>query len=327
MKYLYFFSYFFVMCNAIFTFEEFKTTFNKKYENSEEEQYRHDIFYDNLQRIIEHNKVNKDFKLKMNHLGDLYSHEIYNSKNLQHKYHLNYELVDFYNHEIPKDINWVKEGAVTPVKNQGHCGSCWAFSTTGALEGLYYIQNHNLVSFSEQQLMDCSEKEGDAGCDGGLMDYAFKYVIDANGICTEQDYPYEEHNGTCHNCNKTFTITGYKDVQVNNETALQYIVAQQPVSVAIQADSFEFQFYSSGVFTGYCGNPSHFNLDHGVLVVGYGIDNITGLDYWLVKNSWGLWGDQGYIKLQRNVHYKEGKCGIAMSASYPVNCKKNLLLL
>ncbi len=306
--------------NAIYTFEEFKNTFNKVYSSNEEEQYRSDIFYDNLQKIVEHNKVNNNFKLKMNHFGDLYVYEFYNSKFLQKKY-LNYQPIEYYNYDIPKEVDWVKKGATTPAKNQGHCGSCWAFSTTGALEGLYYIENKKLVSFSEQQLMDCSNKEGNDGCDGGLMDFAFQYVIDANGICAENDYPYKEENQSCNNkCNKTFTISGYKDVQINNETSLQYIVAQQPVSVAIQANSFGIQFYHTGVFTGNCGIPGKFELDHGVLAVGYGTDNDTGLDFWKIKNSWGtIWGENGYFKIQRNVEYKEGKCGIAMQPSYPIN--------
>lgn len=319
MNYLYFLIFLPNIVFAINSFEEFKTTFNKVYFSSSEEQFRHDIFYDNLQRIIKHNRYNHDFKLKMNHFGDLYSHEFFNSHLLQHKYHLNYQLVESFFDQLPKEINWVEKGAVTPVKNQGQCGSCWAFSTTGALEGLNYIQNHKLVSFSEQQLMDCSDKEGDAGCGGGLMDYAFQYVIDADGICKEVDYPYTEHNGTCHTCKENFKIKGFKDVKVNNETALQHIVAKQPVSVAIQADSFELQFYSSGVFTGNCGEPGNFQLDHGVLVVGYGTDNKTKKDYWYVKNSWGsMWGDKGYFKLQRNVINNDGACGIAMNPSYPI---------
>lgn len=318
MKYLYFL--FFIQCAfAINSFEEFKEFYNKKYSSFEEEQYRQNVFYNNLQRIVYHNSINKDFKLKMNNFGDLYSDEYYTSVKLDRKFHSSYE---FSNSDIPTSIDWVKRGVVSPVKNQGQCGSCYAFSTTGALEGLYGILYNKSISFSEQQIMDCSVKEGDNGCDGGLMDYGFQYVIDAKGICKEEEYPYKEQNGTCHICDKVFNITGFVDVSQNNETALMYAVAQQPVSVAIQADSFEFQFYSHGVFTGYCGNAP-FDLDHGVLAVGYGSED--GKDYWLAKNSWGTWGNAGYIKLERNVNYKEGKCGIAMQPSYPI--KKEVIIL
>lgn len=304
---------------AINSFEEFKMTFGKEYNSIEEEYHRSLVFYQNLQRIVDHNMINTDFKLKMNEHGDLHSHEFYTQRVFEHRNYFNNQPIEYGNHQLPTEVNWVEKGAVTPAKNQGQCGSCWAFSTTGALEGLYFIHHNELVSFSEQQLMDCSVPEGDAGCNGGLMDYAFKYVIDAHGVCKEDDYPYTEHNGTCHKCNKVFTIDSYKDVRVNNETALQYAVAQQPVSVAIQADSFELQFYHSGVFTGHCGEPGNFQLDHGVLAVGYGTDNTTGKDYWYIKNSWGeMWGDNGFFKIERNVKNKDGKCGIAMQPSYPV---------
>ncbi len=297
---------------AIESFEEFKSTFSKKYETIEEELYRSSIFYENLARIVHHNSQNHQFKLKMNHFGDMYSHEYYKSSALDRKTHMSYT---FAGSDIPDSINWVERGVVSPVKNQGQCGSCYAFSTTGALEGLYGILYNKTVSFSEQQIVDCSSKEGDDACNGGLMDYAFKYVMDVGGICTEDDYKYTAKKGTCHKCKEVFDISGYVDVKKNNETALKYAVAKQPVSVAIQSNSFEFQFYSKGVFTGYCGKHP-FNLDHGVLAVGYGTEN--GTDYWLVKNSWGQWGEAGYIKLERNVKYAEGKCGIAMQPSYPV---------
>lgn len=299
---------------AINSFEEFKYTFNKVYSSIEEHDYREQVFYDNLAKIVHHNTYNKDFKLKMNNFGDLYSNEFY----MKNFYNRKTRLSHTFNLDVPDYVNWVEKGVVTPAKNQGQCGSCWAFSTTGALEGLYGILYNKTISFSEQQLMDCSIKEGDNGCNGGLMDFAFQYVIDANGICLESEYPYEETDDSCRVCNKVFNITGFVDVKKNNEEALKQAVAHQPVSVAIQADSQEFQFYSSGVFTGYCGKHP-FQLDHGVLAVGYGTDDNTGKDYWLVKNSWGeSYGLNGFIKIERNVNYKEGKCGIAMQPSYPV---------
>ena len=218
--------------------------------------------------------------------------------------------------DLPVEIDWVKMNAVTPVKNQGQCGSCWSFSATGAIEGANAITNGNLESFSEQELVDCSKKYGNMGCRGGLMDNAFHYVMD-NGLCTEDDYPYTASDDTCvsANCKSAVTISDCADVPADNELALKEAVSKQPVSVAIEADTRTFQLYSSGVLTSEaCGT----NLDHGVLVVGYGTED--GTPFWLVKNSWGeTWGEDGYIKIGRSdSESSKGICGIAMQPSYPV---------
>ena len=190
----------------------------------------------------------------------------------------------------PSEVDWVSAGAVTPVKDQGQCGSCWSFSTTGALEGAYFVKYGTLVSFSEEQLVDCDNwKHGghDHGCNGGLMDNAFAWINDNGGLCSEFDYPYVSQNGaTGQSCQtecslvKGSQIMDYVDVPPSSDNEMMSAIALNPVSVAIQADQREFQLYSSGVFTGSCGT----NLDHGVLTVGYGTEN--GEDYYLVKNSW-----------------------------------------
>jgi C1A family cysteine protease len=216
---------------------------------------------------------------------------------------------------LPTSVDWTKKGAVTPVKNQGQCGSCWAFSATGAVEGAHAIKTGKLISVSDQQLVDCSGSYGNQGCNGGLMDSAFKYIIQNGGVCAEADYPYTASDDSCKSsqCKSVASIDGFYDVPVNNEDALQAAVAKQPVAVAIQADQTCFQFYSSGVLTCTCGSQ----LNHGVLAVGYG--NEGGLDFWNVKNSWGnTWGLNGYIKLERGANTgRSGKCGIQAAASYP----------
>lgn len=222
--------------------------------------------------------------------------------------------------KIPDAVDWsAKAGIVTPVKNQGQCGSCWAFSTTGAIESRYAIAKGQLNSLSEQELVDCSSAEGNQGCNGGLMDNGFKFVVKEHGLCTEDEYPYKAVTERQCKENKCKTIDDpiktYKDVTRDNENALAQAVAEGPVSVAIEADQASFQHYSGGIMSARCGK----RLDHGVLAVGYGAD--SGTKFWKVKNSWGAsWGDKGYIKLCRecNKNFKAGQCGIAAQPSFPV---------
>lgn len=215
-------------------------------------------------------------------------------------------------------------GAVTGVKDQGQCGSCWSFSTTGALEGAYKLKTKSLVSFSEQNLVDCDNfKNGgtDMGCNGGLMDHAFKWVQKNGGLCTEASYPYTSGTtkaaGTCADskCSKVGDVApkSYTDVVKNSDSAMMSALSQQPVSIAIEADQSAFQLYKSGVFTAACGTK----LDHGVLAVGYG--SLDGVDYYKVKNSWGSsWGMNGYILLARGISQAEGQCGMLSGPpSYP----------
>jgi len=209
------------------------------------------------------------------------------------------------------NVDWRSKGAVTPVKNQQQCGSCWAFSSTGAIEGAWFVKSGKLVSVSEQQLVDCSRSFGNMGCGGGWMDNAFKYVISNKGLCTEEDYPYTAKDTTCHTCTSAVTVSSYVDVPANNLDALAAAVSAQPVAVAISVNA-AFQSYKSGVFDATCGTV----LNHGVLAVGYGTE---GKDFWIVKNSWGQsWGENGYIRMVKSAGTGSGQCGIAMVASYPV---------
>ena len=221
---------------------------------------------------------------------------------------------EYENLSVPDSVDWRDKNAVTPVKNQGQCGSCWSFSATGAMEGSWAIQNNELLSLSEQLLMDCSVRYGDLACNGGEMESAFRFAID-NGMCTESEAPYLAQRETCSPCDTVAFFTNCVSVTPNNELHLKQAVSRGPVSVAIQADTKTFQFYSGGIISGdACGTQ----LDHGVLVVGYGEED--GEKYWLVKNSWGTsWGDAGYVKIERTDSENTlGTCGIAMQPSYPI---------
>ncbi|XP_076445208.1 procathepsin L-like [Babylonia areolata] len=306
------------------TWTQFKKTHGKNYTLVEEAK-RRSVFMDNVKRIEEHNwhyfQKTKSYYLGINQFTDLTEEEYkqYNRLMKQRvddkkKIHCT-EFMTPLNWFVPPFVNWTAKGYVTPVKNQGQCGSCWSFSTTGSLEGQHFRQTGKLVSLSEQQLVDCSSSFGNQGCNGGLMDQAFEYIYSAGGLETESEYPYDAMDERCKfiKSEVAATLTGCKDIPSEDEDMLTKAVASQgPVSVAIDAGHSSFQMYAGGVYD----EPecSTTQLDHGVLVVGYG--SLEGQEYWLVKNSWGTsWGDQGYIMMSRN---KENQCGIATSASFPV---------
>lgn len=291
--------------------------------------YQHDEFQARFQTwkanslfIHQMNKKNLTFILAMNQFGDLTAEEFNKFYKgllpVSRPEPVTVESATLPN--LPSSVDWRTKGIVTGVKNQGQCGSCWSFSATGSLEGAHAQKTGQLVGLSEQNLVDCSQGQGNMGCNGGLMDYAFEYVIINNGIDTEASYPYTAEDGTCHyssaNCGST--LKGYQDVASGSEVGLTTAIANVgPISVAIDASHNSFQFYSSGVY--YEPDCSSTQLDHGVLAVGYGTSGSS--DYYIVKNSWGTdWGMHGYIWMSRN---RNNNCGIATAASYPLKAGAN----
>ena len=300
-------------------FAHFQNRFNKKYENMDELQTRFQIFRHNLREIIIHNlDQTQNFTMGVNQFTDLTSDEFKNQWVGGLKTEVgSYGCKTFTSGAsgAPASVDWINKGAVTSVKDQGQCGSCWTFSATGAIEGAWAISKGQLVDLSEQELVDCATgiSYGSRGCQGGQMEGAFKFVIE-NGQCSLSSYPYTAKDGTCQKCSAVAHITSCSDVKPNDQVSMKAAVAQQPVAVAIEADTRYFQSYSSGILTSSsCGT----SLDHGVLTVGYGEEN--GQKYWLVKNSWGTtWGDKGYVKIARTESTNDpGICGIAMDPSFP----------
>ena len=303
-------------------FIHFQEKFNKKYNSMVETSTRFEIFSKNIRDIFSHNLDHtQNFTMGINQFTDLTPDE-FKAQYIHGLRELHSE-VGSYNCKVftskatgvPETVDWRTNGAVTSVKDQGQCGSCWTFSSTGAVEGAWAIAKKQLIDLSEQELVDCATgfAYGSHGCSGGQMEGAFKYVIE-NGQCSFSSYPYNAKDGSCHSCVSVVEMSSCSDVAPNDQISLKGAVAQQPVSIAIEADTRYFQSYSGGVLTSSsCGT----NLDHGVLIVGYGTEN--GQKYWLVKNSWGTtWGENGYVKIARSDSTNDkGICGIAMDPSFP----------
>ncbi len=312
-------------------FETFQVKYKKKYSDSEEIKYRFEVFRSNLKDIVEHNMNSNDTFVKgINQFTDLTANEFkkFVIGFVPFKQSEDRSLFGATNCKpfsgtgaspLPDSVDWRTKNAVSSVKDQGQCGSCWSFSASGAMEGAWAISHNELYNLSEQELVDCAGfvKYGSMGCNGGQMDGAFKFAMD-NGMCSDSSYPYTsgstKSTESCKKCTPVVNISGCYDVTPNNQLALKAAVAKGPVSVAIEADTRYFQSYSSGILTSSsCGT----DLDHGVLIVGYGSDN--GQAYWIVKNSWSSsWGEDGYVRIARHDSSSDaGICGIAMQPSFP----------
>jgi len=305
--------------------EEWKLKFGKSYSSDTEEHFRRKIFTHNKDKVERHNqradKGKHTYYLAINRFADQLSTEVRGTMNGFKQREGNHSRVGakFIPQtnigSLPEEVDWRTLGAVTPVKDQGTCGSCYTFSATGSLEGRLARKTGKLISLSEQQILDCSEFFGNAGCNGGQIDQSFQYVIENGGIDTEQSYLYEGEQDACrYQPEKSATTeVSFVDLRPGDELALKEAIATQgPVSIGIDASHESLHLYSHGIYREPHCDPGL--LDHAVLVVGYG-----GKDqekYWLVKNSWGPdWGDSGYIKIARE---EDNMCGVASEASYPL---------
>lgn len=285
-----------------------------KYETFGEHNARFEIFKDNMDIAKEHNDGANTFTMGVTQFADMTGEEFeaFLARGVKPvDDSIPREKFDASKFDsTPTSKDWVSEGAVTPVKNQGSCGSCWAFSTTGSLEGANFLYGSKvLAALSEQELVDCSGSSGNQGCNGGLMDNAFKW-IKSNGLCLESAYPYTGTDGTCQKQKCSASIATVKSwVDVSGEEDLTTAVGNVgPVSIAVDAN-IKWQLYTGGIMSAtFCPKGS---LDHGVLAVGY--DKTGG--YWKVKNSWAAsWGEKGYVRLA----YGDNTCGLANQPSYPV---------
>ncbi|CAH1100333.1 unnamed protein product [Psylliodes chrysocephalus] len=301
----------------------FKQNHGKMYKDRVEENFRFSVFQDNLRKIEEHNEKFDQglstFKMGMNLFGDLTAEEFLerqklSKRNIPSISPKTENVEGKYDDDVPDTVNWVEKGAVTEVKNQGDCSSCWSFSTTGATEAAYFIKTGELIPLSQQNLVDCA-RDHCYGCSGCWMDRAMEYV-EKNGIMKDGDYPYKgQTDEAClFNVSESVVKTkGHVFVVTGDEDDLKKAVARQPVTVAINTD-YSFQFYQTGIFDNPNCKKDKAHLDHSILIVGY--DTLEGVDVWLAKNSYGTsWGQKGYVWLSRN---KDNQCGVASYAVYPV---------
>jgi len=283
-------------------FNSWKAQFNKIYD-AEEEAIRKVVFFENLEKAQALNKVEPGV-YGMTQFADLTEEEFSMYLGFRPEMEPSNATVaaDLSVEDTPTAWDWREKGAVTEVKNQGQCGSCWAFSTTGDIEGTWFLAGNKLTELSEQDLVDC-DKNGDQGCNGGLPSNAFQYIISAGGIESESDYPYKGVDGSCSfsKSKAAAKISSWEKVSTDEDQIAAYLAANGPLSIGINAGPM--QLYMGGIADPFLCSPKH--LDHGVLIVGFGEEN--GKKFWIIKNSWGTgWGEKGYYRIIRG----KGKCGL-----------------
>ena len=297
-------------------FQKFIKKYHKKYESVNEYLARYEVFKKNL--VATFTEESKSYKTGITKFSDLTRQEFAKTY-----LNLNYDAMAMANFEpayakqanaAPTTLDWRTQNRVAAVKDQGSCGSCWAFSTVANLEGLYAAKKGTIKTFSEQMLVDCDTS--DSGCNGGLMEYAFAWLKKNGGINYDSDYPYKGVKSTCKSDKSKyadFTVTGYKKLgssystwsPVDEDEVKEFLYETGPLAIALNADPL--QTYSSGVLDLTSARCPTSGINHAVTLVGYGYDSSSKLDYWLVKNSWGKsWGEQGYFRIRRG----NGTCGV-----------------
>ncbi|KAK3142897.1 hypothetical protein QOZ80_4BG0353610 [Eleusine coracana subsp. coracana] len=302
--------------------EQWVAKYGRVYKDAAEKARRFEVFKANVAFIESVNAENHKFWLEANQFADLTDDEFraartgYRPALNKGQKTMGFRYANVSLDDLPDSVDWRAKGAVTPIKDQGECGCCWAFSTVASMEGIVKLSTGTLISLSEQELVDCDVNGMDQGCEGGEMDNAFQFIMDNGGLTTESNYPYTASDGTCNSGKESkdaASIKGYEDVPANDEASLRKAVANQPVSVAVDGGDNLFRFYKGGVLSGTCGT----DLDHGIAAVGYGVAS-DGTKYWIMKNSWGTsWGEGGFIRMERDIADEEGLCGLAMQPSYP----------